>query len=59
MRNIWLNRSKGCFLKVKGQNFDIFSLLDHFLKNWLVTFLYFGKNLPKDGTEPLSKDGFD
>ena len=29
---IWLNHSKCCFLKVKGQNFDIFGLLDHFLK---------------------------
>ena len=30
---LWLNHSKGCFLKVKGQKFDIFVLLDQFLKN--------------------------
>ena len=56
---IWLNHSKGCFLKVKGQNFDIFGLLDHFLKNWQVFFFYFRMNLPKDGTKPLDKDRFD
>ena len=32
-RRIWFNHSKGCFLKVNGQNFDIFGLLDQFLKN--------------------------
>ena len=56
---IWLNHSKGCFLEVKGQNFDIFGLLDHFLKNWQVFFFYFWMNLPKDGTKPLDKDEFD
>ena len=55
---IWLNHSKGCFLKVKGQNFDNFGLLDHFLKNWQVFFFYFRMNLPKDGTKPLDKDRF-
>ena len=42
---IWLNHSKGCFLKVKGQNFDIFGLLDHFLKNWQVFFFLFSHEL--------------
>ena len=45
IRSIWLNHSKGCFLKVKGQNFDIFGLLDHFLKNWPVTFFLFWQEL--------------
>ena len=49
IRRIWLNHSKGCFLKVKCQNFDIFgfSKTDHF-----------DKNFSKDDTEPLDKDGF-
>ena len=59
IRRIWLKLSNGCFLKVKGQNIDIFGLLDHFLKNWQVFVFYFGMNLPKDGTKPLDNDGFD
>ena len=38
---IWLSRSKGCFLKVKGQNFDIFGFLDHFLKKLTSNFFLF------------------
>ena len=36
---------EGLFLKVKGHNFDIFGLLDHFLKNWPVTFFLFWQEL--------------
>ena len=43
----------------EGPIFDILGLLVHFVKNWQVFFFYFGMNLPKDGTKPLDKDGFD
>ena len=54
-----MNHSKGCVLKVKGQNFDIFGLLDQFLKNCPVTFFLIWQDFSKDDTKPLDKDGFD
>ena len=37
-----------------------FCTLEHFLKNFSQKlFLYFGMNLPKDGTNQLPKAGFD
>ena len=41
IRRIWLNRYKGCFLKVKRSKLCPFSTLEHFLKNWSVTFSLF------------------
>ena len=37
----------------KGQHLALFAL------TWSVTFLYFGMDLPKDGTNQLPKAGFD
>ena len=37
----------------------VFRHFAKFLKNCLVTFLYFGMELPNEGTNELSKDGFD
>ena len=59
IKRIWLNGLKGCSLKVKGQNFDIFGLLDIFSQTDKYYFFYFGMNLPKDGTKQLDKDGID
>ena len=41
IRRIWLNRSKGSFLKVKRSKWCPFGTLEHFLKNWSVTFSLF------------------
>ena len=57
IRRIWLNRSKGNLYRSK---LCPFCTLDHILKKLVsIFFLYFGMNLPKDGTNQLPKAGFD
>ena len=53
IRRIWLKCSKGCFLKVKGQNFDIFGSLDHFSQK--LTSIIFSILASKDGTKHWTK----
>ena len=57
IRRIWLNRSKGSFLKVKIVPFLHFGAFSQKLvSNFL---FYFGMNLARDGTNQLPKAGFD
>ena len=57
-RYIWLNLSKCHFSRSVRSNLALFALWVHLLQNGWVTFLYFGIELPRKGTNELPKDGF-
>ena len=57
-RKIWLNRSKGHFSRSVRSNFALFAIGGNLFQNCYVTFLCFGIELPRKGTNELPKDGF-